>query len=95
MRFCLAVMASTREEDTIFNNCCQKAAGRVLAGETGMMALGEIMREVAAVLVRFDGLKLCLGGVDNIMSNMMWTMEPIKRRKLETAKFSSNFPNVL
>jgi hypothetical protein len=47
VRLCLAVMASTKEGDTIFNNCCQKAAGRVLAGETGTMTLQEIMREVA------------------------------------------------
>lgn len=47
VRLCLAVMASTREGDTIFNNCCQKAAGRVLVGEMGMMALGKIMWEVA------------------------------------------------
>jgi flagellar motility protein MotE (MotC chaperone) len=46
VRLCLAVMASTREGDTIFNNCCQKAAGRVLAGEMGAMTLEEIMREV-------------------------------------------------
>jgi prefoldin subunit 5 len=47
VRLCLAVMASTREGDTIFNNCCQKAAGRVLTGETGTMTLREIMVEVA------------------------------------------------
>jgi predicted RNase H-like nuclease (RuvC/YqgF family) len=47
VRLCLAVMASTREGDTIFNNCCQKAAGRVLAGEMGTTTLQEIMREVA------------------------------------------------
>jgi hypothetical protein len=47
VRLCLAVMASTREGDTIFNNCCQKAAGRILIGEMGTMTLQEIMREVA------------------------------------------------
>jgi hypothetical protein len=46
VRLCLAVMANLKEGDTIFNNCCQKAAGRVLAGETGTMMLEEIMREV-------------------------------------------------
>jgi hypothetical protein len=47
VRMALKVMASNKEGETTYNNCCRKAATRLLAGELDGMTFEVIMKEVS------------------------------------------------